>query len=115
MFPEEMGSQWFEDIQLLQPSSLSGVPRLWNRLYEEYQHIRARALSKVPPQQRTQQLERATDELCYEQMRKMLGGRITMVSTGSALCSLEVLHWMKTCFKCTVWDSYGITETGGIR
>ena len=44
----------------------------------------------------------------------LLGDRIVTIGTGGAKTSPEVLQFMRDCFRCTVGDGFGATETGGI-
>ncbi|KAH3760633.1 ACS4 protein [Pelomyxa schiedti] len=45
---------------------------------------------------------------------KKLGGELSIVGTGGASISDQVLSFMRDCFGCTVINSYGTTEVPGI-
>lgn len=44
-------------------------------------------------------------------MKKILGGRVRFMITGSAPIAGEVLDFLKICFSCDLVEGYGMTET----
>jgi len=44
-------------------------------------------------------------------MAKLLGGKIKLMSTGSAPIDKKVLDFLKICFSCPIVEGYGLTET----
>ena len=44
----------------------------------------------------------------------MLGGKIRLMTTGSAPININVLNFLKIAFGCEICEGYGMTETSGI-
>eukprot|EP01122_Echinamoeba_exundans_P006720 TRINITY_DN1946_c0_g1_i2.p1 TRINITY_DN1946_c0_g1~~TRINITY_DN1946_c0_g1_i2.p1 ORF type:complete len:958 (-),score=94.72 TRINITY_DN1946_c0_g1_i2:1203-4076(-) len=99
----------FEEIQIIRPTAIAGVPRVWNKIFAEYQKTLHLALASADSKQKYQ-LERDT----LRRFRALLGDRLAGISCGGAPTSPAVLNFLKRCFRCAVMDSYGATETGGI-
>lgn len=91
-----------EEVRLVEPSSVSFAPRIWNQLQAEYmQAVRERPY--------------AEDEV-VERFAGLFGKRLRLVVTGGAATSNSVLQWLYKVWgrRCAVSDSYGITEAGGL-
>lgn len=84
------------DISSVSPSSLSSTPRFWQALFERF---RSSLLSK----------EAATAEL-----RAMFGRRLELITIGGACSSLELQHWLRECFGCSVRNGFGASEVGSV-
>lgn len=41
----------------------------------------------------------------------MLGGRVKLMTSGSAPISADTLDFLKICFSCDILEGYGMTET----
>ncbi|KAJ7349209.1 long-chain-fatty-acid-CoA ligase [Mycena albidolilacea] len=112
-----------EDCQILQPSFFPGVPRVLNRIYQA-----AMVAADVPGfkgdlfrKAYAAKLEkfRATgdnthwfwDKLVFRKIRAVLGGKILLMSSGSAPISRDVADFLNIAFSCYVSEGYGMTET----
>ncbi|KAL6055781.1 Long chain acyl-CoA synthetase 7, peroxisomal [Balamuthia mandrillaris] len=106
-------SQLFSEMQVVRPTMISAVPRVWNCLYAEYQEASALAARKRNLEGREGD-ETKEEEQLLRAFSTMLGGRTQFLTTGGAPTSPAVLQFLKKCFECRVFNGYGITETGGI-
>ncbi|KAJ7470284.1 long-chain-fatty-acid-CoA ligase [Mycena latifolia] len=113
-----------EDCQILQPGFFPGVPRVLNRVYQA-----AMAAADIPGFKgdlfrRAYQAKlakfRATgdnthffwDKLVFRKIRAVLGGKLLLVSSGSAPISRDVVEFLNVAFSCDVSEgSFGMTET----
>ena len=104
------GERLFEDLALLRPSAVSGVPRVFNVLMARYEEDLARARASQP--------ERDPDELEEEvlaSLRGVFGDRLQSVSVGSAPPSRALMRFLLRCFRDQrVTEGYGSTECGTI-
>lgn len=90
----------YQDIQILSPCMISSTPRLFNKIYKEYQN------------QLT--LFKNESELLKE-FSNYLGTRIKSITTGGAPTSKEVFEFLKKCFKnVKIYNGYASTECGSI-
>jgi fatty acid CoA ligase FadD9 len=103
-------SKFFEYSKLLNPSSIAGVPRIWNKLYAEYQ-LALETASANNPTLATELIE----EKVLKEFSTILGDRLDVVVIGGAYSEPKVKEFLKKCFpKTNIVESYGITEVGGI-
>ncbi len=51
------------------------------------------------------------DKLVFSKLRQRLGGRVRIMSSGSAPISGEVLEFLRICFGGVVFEGYGMTES----
>ena len=56
----------------------------------------------------------AYDNMIFNRMKPVLGGRVRMMITGSAPIPHEVLDFLKVCFCVPIIEGYGLTESCGI-
>lgn len=127
----------FEDIKLLRPTTLAGVPRFWNVIYSEYKKALNLALAKRVLEEEVKRVEASKGEKSAgaeggtaqpstgfgfveevekevkKEFKNLLGGRLHAVTTGGAPTSEAVKQFLTQCFECPVIESYGITEAGG--
>ncbi|KAJ7273208.1 long-chain-fatty-acid-CoA ligase [Mycena rebaudengoi] len=111
-----------EDVQILKPHFFPGVPRVLNRIY-----LAAMAAADVPgfkgdlfrkAYQAKVEKFRATgdnthffwDTLVFRKLRAVLGGRLLLMSSGSAPISRDVIEFLNVAFSCYVTEGYGMTE-----
>jgi len=114
-------------LQELKPSIMATVPRLLNRFYDIIQKklghlsLPKRTLTNVGVSSKLGNLKsgqythKVWDNLIFNKMRNVLGGRVRLIVTGSAPMSADALNFLKICFCCPILEGYGLTEsTGGI-
>ncbi len=91
-------STLLEDLELVRPTELNFVPRIWETLFAEYQR----------------QVDRGTGEAqAMDDMRQyQLGGRFIFAMTGSAPTSPELKTWVEDLLEMPLLDGYGSTEAG---
>ena len=53
------------------------------------------------------------DYLVFNKVKKLLGGRVRMLCTGSAPIPHEVMNVLQVCFSCDIVQGYGLPETSG--
>ncbi|KIK63618.1 hypothetical protein GYMLUDRAFT_40677 [Collybiopsis luxurians FD-317 M1] len=114
-----------EDAQILKPSLFPSVPRVLNRVYQA-----AMLAGDVPGLKGTlfrKAIEaklakmRATgdnthlfwDKLVFRKVQAVLGGKLRLVTSGSAPIHAEVLDFLKIALACDVCEGYGMTENCG--
>ncbi|WP_156689217.1 carboxylic acid reductase [Mycobacterium sp. Marseille-P9652] len=102
-------STLLEDLELVRPTELNFVPRIWETLYGEFQRQVERRLSdRTDPEER-----RAVEaEVIDEQRQYQLGGRFIFAMTGSAPTSPELREWVEALLEMHLLDGYGSTEAG---
>ena len=113
-----------DDLSELKPHFFPSVPRLFNRIYDKIlAGIKARGPAAVALFNRAVSGKlrhlntKATynhtfwDNIFFNRMRALLGGRVKMMVTGSAPISPEVLSFLKVCFCCPSLEGYGQTES----
>jgi long-chain acyl-CoA synthetase len=114
-----------EDAQFLKPHFFPTVPRVLNRVYQSAMAAGKApglkgALFRMAVQTKLDQLHKTGinthplwDFLVFSKIRAVLGGNVTLVSTGSAPISAEVIDFMKIALFCEIAEGYGMTENCG--
>ncbi len=102
-------STLLEDLELVRPTELNFVPRIWETLYGEYQRQVDRRLSDPTDQADREAIEA---EVLAEQRQYLLGGRYIFAMTGSAPTSPELKTWVESLLEMHLTDGYGSTEAG---
>jgi fatty acid CoA ligase FadD9 len=121
-------STLLEDLELVRPTELNFVPRIWETLYGEYLRqvdrrlatMRTRDESEEEPGNSTRlsdpgdRAARAAveAEVLNEQRQYQLGGRFIFAMTGSAPTSPELKTWVQDLLDMHLLDGYGSTEAG---
>ena len=99
-------STFLEDLELVRPTELNFVPRIWETLYGEYQRQVDRRLSDSADRKAVEA------EVMNEQRQYSLGGRYIFAMTGSAPTSPELKAWIESLLEMHLTDGYGSTEAG---
>ncbi|MCV7442148.1 carboxylic acid reductase [Mycobacterium paraense] len=102
-------STLLEDLELVRPTELNFVPRIWETLFGEFQRQVDRRLPEGAGQDERQAVEA---EVLDEQRRYLLGGRFIFAMTGSAPTSPELRNWVEALLEMELVDGYGSTEAG---
>ena len=119
-------SRLLEDIQALNPTYLSGVPRLYERIYKTimdnvskkgalYKKLFNKALAiKIYNYEKYGKLNHAFfDPLFFNEIKTLLGGKVCYMLSGSAAMKNDILQSLKVMVKCPFVQGYGQTEGGG--
>jgi fatty acid CoA ligase FadD9 len=99
-------STLLEDLELVRPTELNFVPRIWETLYGEFQRQVDRRLSDTVDRQAVEA------EVLEEQRQYLLGRRFIFAMTGSAPTSPELKEWVEGLLEMHLLDGYGSTEAG---
>ncbi|MCV7408711.1 oxidoreductase [Mycobacterium florentinum] len=91
-------STLLEDLELVRPTEMNFVPRIWETLYSEYQRRVDRGGSQA--------------EVMNEIAQQLLGGRFIFAMTGSAPTSADLKAWVEDLLDMHLLDGYGSTEAG---
>ncbi|ORA09358.1 carboxylic acid reductase [Mycobacterium arosiense] len=99
-------STLLEDLELVRPTEMNFVPRIWETLYGEFQRQVERRLADGIDR------EVVEAEVLAEQRQYLLGGRFIFAMTGSAPTSPELKKWAESLLQMHLLDGYGSTEAG---
>ncbi|KKC03173.1 carboxylic acid reductase [Mycobacterium nebraskense] len=102
-------STLLEDLELVRPTELNFVPRIWETLFGEFQRRVERRLSDGADRAGRAAIEK---EVLAEQRQYLLGGRFIFAMTGSAPTSPELRTWVESLLEMHLTDGYGSTEAG---
>ena len=102
-------STLLEDLELVRPTELNFVPRIWETLFGEFQREVDRRLSDPTDPAARAAVE---SEVLVEQRQYLLGGRCIVAMTGSAPTSPELKAWVESLLEMHLTDGYGSTEAG---
>ena len=112
-----------EDAQILKPTCMCGVPRIYQRVYDGAQD----KLSKMSPFIRrlfNRALELKLkdykekgiltnvfwDNIVFKNIRNILGGRMRFMLIGSAPMDSDILNFLRVTLSCEIVEGYGQTE-----
>ncbi len=99
-------STLLEDLELVRPTELNFVPRIWETLFGEFQRQVERRLTDGADRQAIE------SQVLAEQRQYLLGGRFIFAMTGSAPTSPELRTWVESLLEMHLRDGYGSTEAG---
>lgn len=115
-----------EDIPLVKPTFIPMVPRLLTKLYAAIKakldaaHPCQKCLIDVAVNTKLGNLRAngavthpCFDSLIFSKIRKVLGGNVRLMVTGSAPVAPDILEFLKVVFCCDITEIYGLTETMG--
>jgi len=112
-----------DDMAALKPTMFISVPRLLNRIHDAVQAgVKEGSFAKRMLFGRAYAAKKAAmaegrpvsafwDRLVFSKLREKLGGRVRLISSGSAPISPEVLDFLRVCFGGVVFEGYGMTES----
>lgn len=104
-----------DDFRIGRPTHIGATPVLWSSLYRKYIADVADACRAEESLPEAKRKSRTTiEQRVGEEMRRALGNRLKVASSGGAAISPEVLHFAKTVLRIDIVDLYGSRETGGI-
>jgi len=115
-----------DDIKELQPTLFPSVPRLLNRFYDKVTAgVNASKIKKwlfsMAMASKSKDLKRGVirnntmwDKVAFKKVQETLGGRVRLITTGSAPISPTVLQFLRCIVGCPVIEGYGQTENTGI-
>ncbi|CQD22149.1 acyl-CoA dehydrogenase [Mycobacterium europaeum] len=99
-------STLLEDLELVRPTELNFVPRIWETLFGEFQRRVERHMTGGADR------EAVAAEVLAEQRQYLLGGRFIFAMTGSAPTSPDLRTWVESLLEMHLMDGYGSTEAG---
>eukprot|EP00727_Mastigamoeba_balamuthi_P004089 m51a1_g13678 hypothetical protein (428) ;mRNA; f:181-1605 len=113
-----------EDLQLLRPTELTGVPRVFKRIYDKVTMTLAQssplkrwlfnyALSSKAAAERGSWSLIDWDKIVFSKMSAMLGGRMTFILNGAAPLKDDLHAWMQRVFRVSMCQCFGMTEVFG--
>ena len=105
-------STLLEDLELVRPTELNFVPRIWETLYGEYQRKVDRLLTDPTDPNNPGARAAAERQVMDEQRQYLLGGRYILAMTGSAPTSPDLKAWAEALLEMHLLDGYGSTEAG---
>lgn len=108
-----------DDMSALRPTMFVSVPRLLNRIHDAVlagvhdggvlkRALFARAYAaKKAAMAEGRPVSAFWDRLVFSKLRDKLGGRVRVISSGSAPIAPEVLDFLRVCFGGVVFEGYG--------
>ena len=112
-----------EDFELLRPTAICAVPRIFQRIYDGIQaklkqrsylvrKIFNQAINmKIKDYNETGILKNILfDNLILKEVRKSFGGRLRFMLVGSAPCDSYLLNFLRCALSCEIVEGYGQTE-----
>lgn len=113
-----------EDIQSLKPSCLALVPKLLMKIYASIKGkfadkgcIGRSLINRAVNVKMSNLLKTGSvtdglyDTLVFGKVKKVLGGNVRTIFTGSAPIDENVLNFLKICFCVNIQEGYGQTES----
>ncbi|KAL4239229.1 hypothetical protein ACF0H5_000046 [Mactra antiquata] len=115
-----------DDIKELQPTVFPSVPRLLNRVYDKVMAgtsasaIKSRLLNwglsakEKDISNGVIRNDSMWDKIVFKKVQQSLGGKVRLITTGSAPLSPKILMFLRCCAGCPVLEGYGQTECSAI-
>lgn len=116
-----------DDIVQLKPTVFPSVPRVLNKLHDKIlEGIKEKpnfvqwAISKGTESKLAEvnngivRQNSVWDFLIFNKIRKLLGGNVRLLITGSAPIAPSILQWYRSVLGCHVIEGYGQTENCGV-
>lgn len=108
VYNRDIGTELFDEFQLIRPTLMVAVPRFWNVLFTEFQKMLAVYRAKLPKRD-----PKKIESCVKAYFANLLGGNLYVIATGGAPTSKAVYNWMFG-LGPYVSESYGAMEVGGI-
>lgn len=113
-----------QDIEVLKPTVLAGVPRVFDRIYAAINDTvsKSGALKKMlfnkGYRAKKALLSKGSDSklwnaLVFSKTKNRMGGRLRIIISGGAPLGAATQEFIQICFCCPVLQGYGLTETCG--
>ena len=114
-----------DDLAILKPTIMAGVPRVFDKVYTAVmekladQGILKRALFNAAYAVQEQLVThhghrlKLLDKLVFDHIKEKLGGRVQRIITGGAPLSQRTHNFLRTCFCEELYQGYGLTESSG--
>ncbi|KAJ1882730.1 medium-chain fatty acid-CoA ligase faa2 [Coemansia sp. RSA 1722] len=112
-----------EDAQALRPTTMSGVPRLYNRIYDRiaaatiYAPGLSGVIARTAIRQKLERLDSGLgfthpfwDRVVCNKIRQFFGGNLKLMVSGSAPIDAKVLNFMRVALAVTFLEGYASTE-----
>ena len=112
-----------EDFELLRPTAICAVPRIFQRIYDGIQAKLAKrsylvrklfnqAINmKIKDYNETGILKNVLfDNIILKEVRQSFGGRLRFMLVGSAPCDSYLLNFLRCALSCEIVEGYGQTE-----
>lgn len=112
-----------EDLEILKPSGLCAVPRVFQKIYDAInlelnkkpaivRRVFQRALDiKIKDYNETGILKNVLlDKLIFKKVREKFGGRLRFMLVGSAPVESNLLNFLRCTLSCEIVEGYGQTE-----
>ena len=119
-FSGELG----EDLKLIKPTLILGIPRLLEKMHETIQEqvekmtpgrkaIFQKAYnSKLKDYKKSGDIRHSIwDKIVFKQIRTALGGRLRLMITGSAVYDRKMVEFLRIVFSCHILEGYGSSES----
>jgi len=90
-----------EDMQILKPTYINSVPRIYNKFYETFQAALQNLPNKTDP----------INPAILQRFRMATGGRAKFYVTGSAPIAPDVMKFLRMVFGVPFMEGFGQTET----
>ena len=114
-----------EDAQVIKPTFFPGVPRVFNRIAGQIMAqadgpglkgklLRTAIAAKIANHDKYGTVTHAFyDRVVFKKVKMVLGGRVKIITSGSAPIRPSILKLLRVCFCCEVREGYGQTENAG--
>uniref|UniRef100_A0A0B7BI38 Long-chain-fatty-acid--CoA ligase n=1 Tax=Arion vulgaris TaxID=1028688 RepID=A0A0B7BI38_9EUPU len=115
-----------DDIKELQPTVFPSVPRLLNRFYDKVvSGVNAswvkKTLFNFAIKSKSKELKRGIirnnsiwDKIVFRAVQAALGGKVRLITTGSAPIAGDVLRVLRCIVGCPILEGYGQTENSAV-
>jgi len=111
-----------DDIGVLRPTMMPGVPRIFNKLYAgvrtniQKSGFIKRMIFNLAYRSKNKCVDKGeatprADKLVFSKIQAKLGGRVRFIFSGSAPLSAEVARFLRVCLGCPLVEGYALTET----